>query len=402
MTPPAAPLPAERDVSTAETAQQPSKRHAQRVAAVGAVGEGAEELFLGFGRALRAAGVAVTPDRGQAFCEAAALSGAGRREHVYWSGRATLCAGPDDVACYDRVFEQWFAPRPPGGAPRPRRPPRPVTRPELDAGDGADGEGAATVVRAVASQAEVLRHRDVADLDEAERRLLDVLLGQLVVRPPMRTGARLRPHRRGRLDPARTMRDQLRRAGEPGPLRHRRRRPRHRRVVLLMDVSGSMEPYADHLLRLAHRVVQAAPASTEVLTIGTRLTRVTPALRHRDGSAALDAAGRTVPDWSGGTRLGEVLRAFLDRHGQRGTARGAVVVVCSDGWERGDPALLGEQVARLRRLAHRVVWVNPHRGKSGYVPVQGGIVAVLPHVDALLAGHSLATFEELLDVVARA
>jgi uncharacterized protein with von Willebrand factor type A (vWA) domain len=198
------------------------------------------------------------------------------------------------------------------------------------------------------------------------------------------------------------MRDQLRRGGEPGPLQFRRRGRRARRVVLLVDVSGSMEPYADHLLRLAHRMVQAAPATTEVLTMGTRLTRVTAAMRRRDGDSALRAAGRTVPDWSGGTRLGEVLRAFLDRHGQRGMARGAVVVVFSDGWERGDPVLLGEQMARLRRMAHHLVWVNPHRGKVGYLPVQGGIVAVLPYVDELLAGHSLATFEELLEVVSRA
>lgn len=163
-----------------------------------------------------------------------------------------------------------------------------------------------------------------------------------------------------------------------------------------------MEPYADHLLRLAHRVVRSAPASTEALTMGTRLTRVTPAMRLHDPAAALAAAGRTVPDWSGGTRLGEVLEVFLDRHGQRGMARGAVVVVFSDGWERGDPALLAGQAVRLRRLAHRLIWVNPHRGKPGYLPLQGGIVAVAPALDALLAGHSLATFEELVGVIARA
>ena len=141
------------------------------------------------------------------------------------------------------------------------------------------------------------------------------------------------------------MRDQLRRAGEPGPLQFRRRGRRARRVVLLVDVSGSMEPYADHLLRLAHRMVQAAPATTEVLTMGTRLTRVTAACGAATATARCVPRGQTVPDWSGGTRLGEVLRAFLDRHGQRGMARGAVVVVFSDGWERGDPVLLGEQMA---------------------------------------------------------
>ena len=365
----------------------------------------ADEVLLGFAGALRVAGLTVTPDRGQAFCAAASLAGMDTRRAVYWSGRATLCSGPDDLARFDRVFDEWFAAAPPSGVRRVP-PPRQLLRPDLDAGGNRSAESndadQAALVRVIASGAEVLRHRDVAGLDADERRVLDRMLDQLVVRPPTRTSPRLRPYRRGRLDAGRTMREQLRRAGEPGPLRYRRRGARRRRVVLLVDVSGSMEPYADHLLRLAHRVVQAAPATTEVLTMGTRLTRVTAALRRRDAQQALDAAGQTVPDWSGGTRLGEVLRAFLDRHGQRGMARGSVVVVFSDGWERGDPGLLGDQVARLRRLAHRLVWVNPHRGKAGYLPVQGGIVAALPHVDDLLAGHSLATFEELLEVLARA
>jgi uncharacterized protein len=361
-----------------------------------------EAVLLGFAEALRVAGGRVTPDRGQAFCRAVALAGIGERSAVYWSGRATLCGSRDDVDRYDRVFEAWFAEGGQVGTLRREPATRRVPRPDLGDGDDQGAADSTEYVRAVASETEVLRHRDVAELDATERRLLDRMLDGLVIRPPTRGSPRLRAHRRGRVDAGRTLRDQLRRAGEPGPLRHRRRGRRPRRVVLLVDVSGSMEPYADHLLRLAHRIVQAGPTTTEVLTVGTRLTRITPALRRRDGDAALRAAGLTVPDWSGGTRLGEVLRAFLDRHGQRGMARGAVVVVFSDGWERGDPVLLGEQMARLRRMAHRLVWVNPHRGKAGYLPVQGGIVAVLPYVDELLAGHSLATFEELLEVVRRA
>jgi uncharacterized protein with von Willebrand factor type A (vWA) domain len=153
---------------------------------------------------------------------------------------------------------------------------------------------------------------------------------------------------------------------------------------------------------LAHTLVRVAPRQVEVFTVGTRLTRVTPALRHRDPEYALRLAGDVVPDWSGGTRLGEVLKVFLDRWGQRGTARRAVVVVCSDGWERGDTALLGAQLRRLAALAHRVVWLNPHRGKPGYLPVQAGIVAVLPYLDDLIAGHSLNSFADLLEVVAHA
>ena len=176
-----------------------------------------------------------------------------------------------------------------------------------------------------------------------------------------------------------------------------------RRTVLLVDVSASMRPYADAVLRLAHLIEHSAPLGrVEVFTLGTRLTRVTLPLRTADPERALVRAGEQVPDWSGGTRLGETLKAFLDRWGARGAARGAVVVLFSDGWERGDAAELGEQMRRLRSLAHRVVWVNPHRGKEGYEPVQRGIAAALPHCDEFVAGHSLAAFAEVLEVIGRA
>jgi uncharacterized protein with von Willebrand factor type A (vWA) domain len=359
------------------------------------------EVFIGFTRALRAAGLPV--DHAHGFIEAIAQLDAGHRSDVYWSGRATLCSSPDDLDVYDAVFERWFS-----ADPRPRpgdhqtTPPRRLS-PRSTIGDDSAGQaGDDRVVAVVASADEQLRHRDVGDLTTEERRHLARLFTGLDARVPLRNGLRRRAHRRGEIDPGRTVRDQLRRGGEPGPLRHRRTRPRPRRVVFLVDVSGSMEAYADSLLRLAHRVVLASPRTTEVFTIGTRLTRVTTALRIPDAEKALDIAGRTVPDWSGGTRLGEVLRAFLDRWGQRGMARGAVVVIASDGWERGDPEQLGEQVARLRRLAHAVVWANPHRGREGYAPIQGGIAAALPHIDGLVAGHSFAAFADLLEMVADA
>jgi uncharacterized protein with von Willebrand factor type A (vWA) domain len=205
----------------------------------------------------------------------------------------------------------------------------------------------------------------------------------------------------------RTLRTTLRQMGEPGRVEHRRRGTTARRLVLLVDVSASMRPYADAILRLAHLVVSSGSTNggrgkTEVFTLGTRLTRITLPLRTADPERALVRAGEQVPDWSGGTRLGETLKAFLDRWGARGMARGAVVVVFSDGWERGDASELGEQMQRLHRLAHRVVWVNPHRGKEGYEPVQQGIKAALPHCDDFVAGHSLKAFAEVLEVVGRA
>lgn len=359
-------------------------------------------VFVGFAHALRAAGLAVGPDRTQGFAAATALLGAADRRNVYWAGRTTLCASPDDIAVYDATFQRWFSTRTPGAGAARRPAPRTVTQAALgdDAAAGRDGDDRLIAVLATAD--EELRHRDVAALTAAERRRLARLFSGLPVRIPRRRGVRRRPARRGDVDPARTVRDQLRHAGEPGRLHRRRAVARPRRIVMLIDVSGSMAPYADSLLRLAHRVVAAAPRTTEVFTLGTRLTRVTPALRVRDAEKALLLVGETVPDWSGGTRLGEGLRAFLDRWGQRGIARSAVTVIASDGWEVGGAALLGEQMARLRRLAHTVIWANPHRGKAGYAPVQAGIAAALPWVDGLVAGHSLAAFGELLEMIAHA
>lgn len=391
---------------------------AQQVTAVPVAGQpGAElvELLVGFAATVRAAGVPVTPDRTAAFLAAVAQVGVDDRAGVYWAGRSTLCGDPDHLRPYDLAFEAWFGGRTVrSGRPSPYQRPQVTPMASLDvAGGGTQVEEEQEAVRAAASATEVLRHRDVGELDDAARDQVRRLLASLDVRQPLRRATRRRRAHHGELDVRRTLREELRRGGEMGPLRYRRSGRRPRRVVWLVDVSGSMTPYADVLLRLAHTQVRAAAerrgtqgargrARVEVFTIGTRLTRVTAAMQHRDVEAALRAAGEQVPDWSGGTRLGEVLRAFADRWGQRGVARGAVLVICSDGWERGDTALLAEQVERLHRLAHRLVWVNPHRGKEGYEPVQAGIAAVLPHVDDFVAGHSVAAYGELMEVLAGA
>jgi hypothetical protein len=304
------------------------------------------------------------------------------------------------------AFRAWFGrdPSERGRISDQRRPPPSALASLRPDGEGDDGDEAETpVLRVSASASEVLRHRDLGELSASEREHLRRLLALLRVGMPMRTSRRRRPARRGPADPARTLRAALRNHGELRELRHAGPSIRPRKVVLLIDVSGSMAPYADTLMRFAHVLVRrAGSGSVEVFTIGTRLTRITRELRHRDPELALSAAGRAIPDWSGGTRLGDVLGAFVERWGRRGVARRAVVVVFSDGWERGEPDELGVQMGRLRRLAHRVIWVNPHAGKEGYAPVQGGIVAVLPHLDHLLAGHSLATLERLLEVMADA
>ena len=348
-----------------------------------------DEILLGFARALRSAGVPVTHDRATTFLTATSLVGVDDRRHTYWSGRATLCAGPDDLARYDQVFEAWFGSR--EGLPRsiPREQSQQVASPlpaDEETGDGATGES--ETLRAAASTAEVLRHRDVAALEPHQKALLDAMIRSLRPRPPLRRDTRRTPWRRGEIDLGRTLRRTLEQMGEPGRTVHRRRGTQPRRVVLLVDVSASMRPYADALLRLCHRI-----------STGTRLTRITRAMHTADAERALVRAGDEVPDWSGGTRLGETLAAFLDRWGARGMARGAVVVVFSDGWERGDATQLGEQMQRLHRLAHKVVWVNPHRGKEGYEPLQQGILAVLPYCHEFVAGHSLRSFEQVLEVI---
>lgn len=366
-----------------------------------------DEILLGFARAVRSSGVGVTHDRASAFLAATALVGAGNLAGTHAAGRATLCSGPDDLDRYDEVFEAWFAGR--DDPPRlvPRGEPRTV-RSTLPLGDpGEDGGSAASdPVATVASDLEVLRHRDVASATADEKALLDHLIGMLHPRPPRRRATRRSPARRGDIDMRRTMRSTMRSFGEPARILRHRRGQQARRLVLLVDVSASMRPYADALLRLAHRISIGTAASsrhtTEVFTLGTRLTRITASMQTRDADRALVRAGEQVPDWSGGTRLGETLGAFLDRWGARGMARGAVVVVFSDGWEQGDTTELSTQMQRLSRLAHHVVWVNPHRGKVGYAPVQRGVVAVLPYCDDFVAGHSVRSFEQVLEVIAHA
>lgn len=360
----------------------------------------ADAALLGFARALRSSGVDASADRVHSFLRAVDVLRPGMRADVYWAGRLTLCGGRDDLERYERVFAAYFGFRAPTGRPMAAAPPaarlRLVVR-DTPAGAAREGRPVGPPVAALASSAEVLRHRDFAELDAVEREQLRRLLAAFALRGRARRTARRRPARRGDVDPRRTVRELLRRGGEPARLRRHVRAERPRRVVLLVDVSGSMAPYADALLRFAHAAARGS--RTEVFTIGTRLTRVTRELAHRDPDLALAAVSAAVPDWRGGTRLGELLREFLNRWGQRGMARGAIVVLLSDGWERGDPELLAAQMRRLHRLAHLVIWANPRKARPGYAPLAAGMAAALPSVDAFVEGHSLAALERLAAVV---
>jgi uncharacterized protein with von Willebrand factor type A (vWA) domain len=351
----------------------------------------ADEL-LAFGRALRHEGVTVSTGQLLGFSEAVAATGPA---DIYWAGRATLLTRVEDVAAYDVLFRRFWGGREGASAQRVASVDRIRALGPGEAGDDAPGTGRVQLsARGGASAAEVLREKSFSAMSEAELQQLARLMTRLRIAPPLRRSRRRRPARGGEVDLRRTMRASMRTGGEP--LQPVRRRPRltPRRLVLVLDVSASMMPYSRALMLFAHAALRAS-GRCEVFCFSTRLTRVSTALARADPDAALAAAAAQVEDWDGGTRIGASIKAFLDGHGHRGTARGAVVVVCSDGLDVGDPGLLGAQMERLGRLAHRVVWINPLQELEGYEPLAQGMAAALPHVDTFASGHSLASLEAL-------
>jgi uncharacterized protein with von Willebrand factor type A (vWA) domain len=248
-----------------------------------------------------------------------------------------------------------------------------------------------------ASEIELLRDKDFAEYTPAERALALRLLERVARRRPTRLGRRTRPTtRRGhRPDQRATLRASMRHAGEPLDRRWRKRTPRPRRLVLVCDVSGSMQPYARMLLAYAHACVQAR-GSCEAFAFATRLTRITRELAERDPDAAMARAAELADDWSGGTRIGQAI-GELNRSYAARVGRGSMIAILSDGWDRGDPEVLEHEVARLSRCAHRLVWLNPLKATPGYEPLVRGMNAALPHVDLFLAGNTLGSLEQLAE-----
>jgi len=375
------------------------------------------------GHLLHAAGVPVTPERAGRLAAAMALAPPTTDAELYWLARISLVADRAHVEVFDRVFAQVFGgvvdpadfrgDQPPAavGAPVAARPPEPgspapatsspARRPSQLTDGGGDGEAIPPDeerLAAVISADERLRSKDFGAMTPEELARLRAMTGQMAVAPPPRRSRRRERAARGSdLDVRATLRRARRTGGEPLVAVHRRRRTRTRRLVLLCDISGSMEPYARAYLQLLLSGVDGARA--EAFVFATRLTRLTRALRGSLPSVALERAGRAAPDWSGGTRIGEALKAFNDTYGQRGLARGAVVVVLSDGWDCGPPEILGREMARLRRLASRIVWVNPRKAAPAYAPLVGGMAAALPYIDAFVSGHSLEAVDEVLAAI---
>jgi uncharacterized protein with von Willebrand factor type A (vWA) domain len=372
-----------------------------------------------FGHLLHAAGIASGPASSGRFAEALATVRPVRREELYWCARVTMVSDVAHLPTFDRVFHHVF-----GGAAAVADPPgetdvppvpgnpgrqRPVPEPAQSTGQtlrtargaaGDDGDGDEhsdpPVTVAAASAEEQLRAKPFGACTPEELERLRTMMRELD--PPLR---RSRRHRRADAGRAVDLRASLQRArrtaGEPLRLVKRHRTTRTRRVVLIADVSGSMEAYGRAYLYLLHGAVRALRA--EAFVFATRLHRLTRQLRVTEPSIALAAAVAAAPDWSGGTRLGEAVKAFNDGWARRGIGRGAVVVIVSDGWDGGDPALLGREMERLSRLTHRVVWVNPRSQSARYRPLAGGMAAALPHVDVFVSGHNLDALDSVLEAI---
>jgi hypothetical protein len=367
---------------------------------------GADRLAVGFTRVLRGCGVDAPVGSTVAFARALGEVGIDKRSAVYWAGRATLVHRREDTPRYDRAFASFWLGAVNNLATATADAPQSIVLAiddgdAIPAGDDEPTPAGPTLTMRYSAH-EVLRHKDFAayshsELDEAHRLMEDLRLAGAMRRSRRARRAR---HHGARPDVRTTVRHALRSGGEPMRRAWLEPGTRPRRLVLLCDVSGSMEAYTRALLRFVHAAV-VGRTRVEAFALGTRLTRLTRELSSRDPDAAMARAAEAVADWSGGTRLGQGLRVFNDTWGVRGVARGAIVVILSDGWDRGDPAELGEQMERLHRVAHRIVWVNPLKATPGYAPLAAGMAAALPHIDDFVEGHSLASLEELAEVIAK-
>ncbi len=349
-----------------------------------------------FGRVLREAGLEVGPGRVADALRALDSIDLDRHEDVYWALRQTLVARREDLESFDLAFDAWFlgaaAPRPSRVQDRPRptgtrrKGGVPGPGPELDGGEQESGGWSAD---------ELLRSKDFAAMTHEEFVRARRLIARIAVSRPQRSTRRLRRDRKGTVLDVRSLaRRSLATGGDPAVRAFRSRGEAPRKLVLILDISGSMEAYARALLLYLH-AARGSGRAVETFAFGTRLTRLTRELATRDPEAALAAASKRVVDWSGGTRIGPSLKEYNDEWGRRALTRGAVVVLLSDGCERGDPAQIDAELARLARQAFAVVWVNPLKGDAAYEPLAGGMRAALPHVDRFLPGHDVASLEAL-------
>ena len=358
-------------------------------------------VLAGFARELRAAGITI--GTGDVLTYVSAMSPLDPSDLVdlYWAGRTTLVSRRDDIGVYEEVFRRYFlAEGAPAAALLTLRATVsagtevPMVMPGAEPGPDKDEEKPA--LGWMASDVDALKHRSFATCTPAELAALRRIMARIALTPPRRRTRRTRAAAAGRSpDVRKTIRTAMRSHGEPANLYFRQRTMRLRPLILILDVSGSMTDYSRHLLQFAHSARQAA-AKVEVFCFGTRLTRITRALAHRRPDSALERAAATVVDWDGGTRIGQSLDEFVRRFGRGGMCRGGVVIICSDGLDRGDPDQLASAMERLSRLCYRLVWLNPHVGDDPqFRPSTLGMMVAAPHIDLLLSGHDLASLEQL-------
>ncbi len=363
-----------------------------------------DRVVGGFVRFLRRGGLVVGISRSIRFRQALGVLGVVSGIDVYWAGRATLVSKPEDITVYDAMFLAFFHHNTSGLGLRLRNLAEslPITADaESDSNEHNDDADTQTQDRRVLrfSAAEVLQDKDFAEFTEAEIGEAQQVMARMRLRPERQLSRRRAYDPAGdRVDLRRTLRRALRTHGETTDIAARSRTTRARRLVLLLDVSGSMQSYARVLIRFAHAAV-VGRGRVEVFALGTRLTRMTRELGSHDVDEAVTAAAAAVADWNGGTRLGEGIGRFNTHWGVRGTARAAIVVILSDGWDRGDPAEMAQQMQRLQRVAHRVIWVNPLKAAPGYEPKAQGMAAALPYVDVFVEGHSLRSLHALADII---
>lgn len=379
------------------------------VSAPGASAESVHHLAVGLARALREAGVPVDLERSATFAEALALIDVVSRRQVRLAARATLLSRHEDLELFDAVFDAYFGAPPSGRGQKAPRAPRHDTSYERRTAlmaymsDKARADAPSVEVpehTKAASAEELLARRDLAELTAEERRVLARMLQSLRLRVAERQSLRFSPSRRGaRLDLARVLREAGRTGGHAHALRYRRRKSKPRPLVVLADISGSMELYSRVLLQFLHGVCHKH-ARTEVFVFGTRLTRITPQLRLRDVDTALDHATRTIDDFAGGTRIADNLGTFNRRHARRVLRGGAVALLISDGWETGPPEHLVEEVRRLAGRCHRLVWLNPLASGRDYAPLAAGMAAALPLVDDFLPAGNVQSLRDLADHLA--
>lgn len=364
---------------------------------------GFDELLVEFGQTLRQAGLSIGTDDILTFCSGVANLDVTDLMDVYWAGRTTLVHRNDNVSVYNAVFQLFFLDIEQVNAdPRKRTLKASSTAgatleiPNAEAGIPGDISPDEVKLGYLASTSEVYRLKAFSDCSDDELRQVRKLISRIRVTPPVRrTHRTTRSRKAGRLDLRRMVRESMRTLGEPRDLAYKKRKLKLRPLVLILDVSGSMADYSRNLLQFAY-CARRANAKVDVFCFGTRLTRITRSLDRRNPDEAMRLAGESVFDWDGGTRIGDSIKQFTKEARRSRLGRGAVVVICSDGLDRGEPAALSEAMESLSRIAHRVIWVNPHKGDAvDYVPASLGMIVAEPYIDEVHSGHNLASLERL-------